>query len=83
MSYYDTHKDYFKKYYKEYYLKHREIQIKKSTEWYLASEEHRIRHAKACKKYLMKNKESVYSKRRIKSFHNILMKELLDRFMYN
>jgi hypothetical protein len=82
MSYYDNHRDYFKEYYKEYYLKHREIQIKKATNWYLASEEHRTRHTKACKKYLNANKTKVYFNRRMKSLHKTLMKELIDRFIF-
>jgi hypothetical protein len=81
-TYYWTHRSWFKEYYRVYYLKHRQEQINKATAWYLASEENRAKHAKACKKYLMKNKTSVYSKRRIKSLHKILMKELIDYHIF-
>ena len=83
MSYYEKNKEYFKEYYKQYYLKHREIQIEKATKWYLASEDHRIKHAVACRKYLNANKTKVYFNRRLKSLHKILMKELIDYHMFN
>ena len=83
MSYYSTHKDYFKQYYKEYYLNHREKQIDKATQWVNASEENRIKHALACKKYLNANKTKIYLNRRIKSLFKVLMRELIDRFTYN
>ena len=67
-------------YYKIYYLAHRQEQIDKATQWTI---KHPVRHAIACKKYLMKNKKEVYCKRRVKSLHKILMKELIDRVMYN
>jgi hypothetical protein len=82
-TYYATHKEYFKEYYRNYHLKNREKMIEKSTAWYLANEDHRVKHAIACKKYLNKNKKDIYGKRRVKSLHKILMKELIDRFMYN
>tara|TARA_R110000868_G_scaffold183962_2_gene425367 strand:- start:447 stop:701 length:255 start_codon:yes stop_codon:yes gene_type:complete len=82
MSYYSLHKDYFKEYYKNYYLNHREKQIEKATDWINASEEHRIRHAKACKKHLNANKTKIYFNRRLKSLHKTLMKELIDRFVF-
>jgi competence protein ComGF len=79
-TYYENHKEYFKEYYRNYHLKHREKMIDKSTAWYLANEEHRVKHAIACKKYLMKNKKDVYGKRRVKYVHKVLMKELLNYF---
>lgn len=82
MSYYEKNKEYFKQYYKEYHLKNRDKMIEKATNWYNASEEHRIKHALACKKYLNANKKKVYFNRRMKSLHKTLMKELLDRFIY-
>jgi hypothetical protein len=81
-SYYANNKEWFKAYYKEYYLNNRQKQIDKATSWYLASDEHRIRHRIACRKYLNANKKKVYFNRRIKSLHKTLMKELLDRFTY-
>jgi len=80
MTYYSTHKTYFKEYYHEYHLKNREKMIEKSTAWYLANEDHRVRHAIACKRYLDKNKKDVYGKRRAKYVHKVLMKELLNYF---
>ena len=83
MSYYSTHRSWFKEYYRVYYLNHRQEQIEKATDWIKASEEHRIRHAKACKKHLNANKTKIYFNRRLKSLHKKLMKNLIDRFMYN
>ena len=82
-TYYENHKDYFKEYYRNYHLKHREKQIEKATNWLNASEEHRIRHVKACKKHLNANKTKIYFNRRLKSLFKTLMKELIDRFTYS
>jgi len=63
-------------YYKVYYLAHRQEQIDKATQWNIKNP---IRHAIACKKYVMKNKKEVYGKRRVKYVHSVLMEELLSK----
>jgi hypothetical protein len=83
MSYYSTHRSWFKEYYQVYYLNHRQEQIDKATDWIKASEEHRTRHRIACRKYLNANKKKVYFNRRIKLLHKILMKELIDYHIFN
>ena len=82
MTYYENNKEYFKEYYRNYYLNHREKQIEKATNWYLASEEHKIKHRIACRKHLNANKTNIYYKRRLKSLFKTLMKEVQDYFMY-
>ena len=63
-------------YYKIYYQNHRQKQIDAATQWYLASDEHKMKHAIACQKHLAKNKKVIYTKRRVKYYFKILMKEL-------
>lgn len=70
-------------YYKIYYQKNRQQQIDRATQWYLASEENRIKHNKATLKYLNANKKKVYFNRRMRSLHKTLMKELIDRFIFH
>jgi hypothetical protein len=70
-------------YYKIYYQKHRQQQIDRATQWYLANEENKLKHNKATLKYLNANKQKVYFNRRIKSLHKTLMRELIDRFIFH
>jgi hypothetical protein len=66
-------------YYKIYYQNHRQEQIDKATQWYLANEENRMKHNNATLKYLNKNKKKIYERRKIKYLFSILMKELLNK----
>ena len=78
VSYYSTHKQYFSDYYKQYHIKNREKMIEKASSWYLASEDHRVKHALACKRYLDKNKTAVYQRRNAKNRMKHVLRELLD-----
>ena len=71
-----------KAYYKIYYLAHRQEQIQRATDWYLASEENRTKHNIATLKHLNANKKKIYFNRKIKSLHKLLMRELIDYFVF-
>lgn len=75
MTYYYTHRSWFKEYYRVYYLKHRQEQIDKASEWNIA---HPDRHAVACRKHLTKNKKTIYGKQNVKRRFKIVLRELLS-----
>lgn len=78
MTYYSTHKTYFKEYYKTYYLIHRQEQIDKATAWNIS---HPDRHAVACRKHLNANKKTIYGKQNVKRRFKVLMRELSSRML--